>query len=161
MDTNVSNRVVEVLLSKIDRLKMNGPPAGVPLPGRLLKPDQMLKDDPRCDPRLIVALAAFGQDVDQPEMPMDKSTPLETKISILSEMDKGWTAMLGALAGEVVKYDNVESYTKVIKGVDGNDITLYISKPIDTKGPAPCVFHTHGGGMVVRDKYHLELNDLT
>jgi acetyl esterase/lipase len=49
----------------------------------------------------------------------------------------------------VVKYGNVESYTKVIKGVDGNDITLYISKPKDAKGPVPCIFHTHGGGMVV------------
>ena len=75
---------------------------------------------------------------------------------ICTEMDKGWTGMLGALAGEVVKYDNVESYTEVIKGVDGNDVTLYISKPKDTKGPAPCIFHTHGGGMVVRDKYHSE-----
>ena len=41
------------------------------------------------------------------------------------------------------------SYTEVIKGVDGNDINLYIHKPTDIEGPIPAVIHTHGGGMVI------------
>ena len=37
----------------------------------------------------------------------------------------------------------------VIKGVDDNDITLYIHQPADRTGPLPCQVHTHGGGMVL------------
>ncbi|GIS21067.1 MAG: hypothetical protein CM15mP120_29830 [Pseudomonadota bacterium] len=36
-----------------------------------------------------------------------------------------------------------------IKGVDDNDITLYIHQPADRAGPLPCLVHTHGGGMVL------------
>merc|ERR1712224_997840 len=42
----------------------------------------------------------------------------------------------------------IEQTTRVIKRMDGNDITLYISKP---KGSSevPCILHTHGGGMMI------------
>jgi acetyl esterase/lipase len=43
----------------------------------------------------------------------------------------------------------VERQTEVIKGVDGNDITLYIHTPKNVSGPLSCVYHMHGGGMVV------------
>ena len=43
----------------------------------------------------------------------------------------------------------VENSTEVIQGVDGNDITLYISRPKGAEGPLPCVYHTHGGGMAI------------
>jgi acetyl esterase/lipase len=33
--------------------------------------------------------------------------------------------------------------------VDGNNINLYIHKSLNASGPVPCVFHLHGGGMVV------------
>ena len=37
--------------------------------------------------------------------------------------------------------------TAVITGTDGNDITLYISRPTGADGPLPAVVHLHGGGM--------------
>jgi acetyl esterase/lipase len=39
---------------------------------------------------------------------------------------------------------DVINYTKVVRGVDGNDIQLYISEPKE-HGPVPCVIHLHGG----------------
>jgi acetyl esterase/lipase len=42
----------------------------------------------------------------------------------------------------------VENTTKTIKGVDGNDILLFISSPKGNKETKlPCILHTHGGGM--------------
>ena len=46
-------------------------------------------------------------------------------------------------------YSDVEQSTEVIQGVDGNEVTLYIHRPINQQGAMPCVFHTHGGGMVI------------
>ena len=46
-------------------------------------------------------------------------------------------------------YSDVEQTTEVIQGVDGNAITLYIHRPVNQSGALPCVFHTHGGGMVI------------
>ena len=37
----------------------------------------------------------------------------------------------------------------MIRGVDGNDITLYIHRPAGVDGPLPGVLHLHGGGMVL------------
>jgi acetyl esterase/lipase len=46
-------------------------------------------------------------------------------------------------------------YHKVIKGVDGNDIKLYIHYPKGNTAALPCVLHTHGGGMSI-----LEASDI-
>eukprot|EP00976_Prorocentrum_cordatum_P113832 1195758-Prorocentrum_minimum.AAC.2 len=55
--------------------------------------------------------------------------------------------LLTAMVAGAPKRD-VVSYTKVIKGVDMNDITLYISEPKD-HGAVPCILHCHGGEMAV------------
>ena len=46
-------------------------------------------------------------------------------------------------------FEDVDSTTETIVGVDGNPITLYIDQPKNRSGTAPCVLHTHGGGMVL------------
>ena len=46
-------------------------------------------------------------------------------------------------------FEDVESATQTIKGVDDNDITLYIERPKGLSGPLPGMVHTHGGGMVL------------
>ena len=38
--------------------------------------------------------------------------------------------------------------TTTITGEDGNDVTLYVSRP-DTDGPLPAIVHLHGGGMAI------------
>ena len=38
--------------------------------------------------------------------------------------------------------------TTTITGEDGNDITLYVSRP-DVDGPLPAVVHLHGGGIAI------------
>ena len=43
--------------------------------------------------------------------------------------------------------EGVTTTTTTIAGTDGNDVTLYVSRPDDADGALPCVVHLHGGGM--------------
>ena len=54
-----------------------------------------------------------------------------------------------AMEDAMPNYDNVINTVETIKGVDGNDITLYVHAPTDASEPGPCIVHTHGGGMVL------------
>jgi acetyl esterase/lipase len=42
----------------------------------------------------------------------------------------------------------VDISEQTIKGVDGNDIKVYIYKPASAQEPLPAVLYFHGGGMV-------------
>ena len=63
--------------------------------------------------------------------------------------EEGFEALFGALAAELPAIEGVERTVEVIKGVDGNDITLYIHRPSGRDGSLPGVLHLHGGGMVL------------
>ena len=59
----------------------------------------------------------------------------------------GYTFLFDMLLKEHgAKFSDIEKREEVIKGVDGNDIKLFISTPTGS-GPFPCLYHTHGGGM--------------
>jgi len=45
---------------------------------------------------------------------------------------------------------NIEEISEVVKGVDGNDINIYISKPKAAAGPTPGLLYFHGGGMAMQ-----------
>ena len=119
------------------------------LPGRLSNPDNVLKTDPRADSRLVAALAPFGFDEAPPPAPVTTNSPLEERYAFIAEAEPGYEAMFAELLEGLPAIENVQTSTEVIKGADDNDITLYISKPTDRSGPLPCVYHIHGGGMVL------------
>jgi acetyl esterase len=119
------------------------------LPGRLGNPDRVLKTDPRTDPRLIAACAPFALDVAPPPAPVTVDSPLADKLTYSVANEAGMEAVFTALFADLPPITNVTRRTEVIKGVDGNDINLYIHTPQNASGPVPCVYHIHGGGMVV------------
>ena len=119
------------------------------LPGRLGDPHRTLKTDPRADPRLVAACAPFALDVAPPPVPVTADSSLQDKLAYSAANEAGMEAVFTALFADLPAMTNVERRTEVIKGVDGNDITLYIHTPKNVSGPLPCVYHTHGGGMVV------------
>lgn len=108
-------------------------------------------EDPRLHPNLRVVFANI------PQNSPPASTATLTADSSLSELEpfiewtNHWssttfdTVPLALLGDENIKID--ESMEN-IKGVDGNDIKLYISKPAGTTSPLPAVLYIHGGGMV-------------
>ena len=119
------------------------------LPGRLGDPNRVLKTDPRADPRLVAACAPFALDVAPPPAPVNADSSLQEKLDYSAANEAGMETVFAALFADLPPITNVERRTEVIKGVDGNDINLYIHKPQHASGPLPCVYHTHGGGMVI------------
>jgi len=119
------------------------------LPGRLGAPKMQLRDDPRADPRMIAAMAALGLDVAGPPPPIDANAPLEQLRAFAAEAEAGFGGAFEALLSALPPLRGVTSSTEVIRGVDGNPITLFIHRPVTARGPMPGMLHIHGGGMVI------------
>ena len=99
------------------------------LPGRLGNPDQVLKTDPRTDPRLVAACAPFKLDVALPPVPVNADSPLPEQLDFCAASEAGMATVFAALCADLPAIPNVERRTEVIKGVDGNDLNLYIHTP--------------------------------
>jgi acetyl esterase len=97
---------------------------------------------------MIAAMTPMGLDVHAPALPFDHTAPLETLHEYISMSEAGFDALGGALIGALPPVTGVTSNVEVIRGVDNNDITLFIHRPTDAGGPIPAVLHLHGGGMV-------------
>ncbi len=119
------------------------------LPGRLGTPDMVLRDDPRADPRMIAAMAPLGIDGAPLESPVTYTTPLEALLEYCGEAEQGFDGLGGILAAQAAPVTGVTSSVEVIRGIDGNDVTLFIHRPTNVTGPIPAVVHLHGGGMVI------------
>lgn len=118
------------------------------LPGRLGDADRTLESDPRLDPRIKAALemaGALGGDVEL----VDPNAGYEECLQYCAAFEATAEAAHPVAEAMMPEYPDVESWTEVIQGVDGNDISLYLHKPKNVTGPVPAVVHTHGGGMVV------------
>lgn len=118
------------------------------LPGRLGDANATLERDPRADPRIaqfMQVLGGFAPGLD----PIKANASYAEALSYCESFEAAAAAGHDTLRASMPTRANVASTSEVIKGVDGNDITLFIHKPTDVTGPVPCIFHTHGGGMVV------------
>jgi acetyl esterase/lipase len=74
---------------------------------------------------------------------------LADRLAYAAANELGMEGVFAAVFADLPPITNVKRRTEVIKGVDGNDINLYIHTPQNMSGPLPCVYHTHGGGMVL------------
>jgi acetyl esterase len=119
------------------------------LPGRLGHPTMVLNEDPRADPRLIAALGAIGIGGPAVELPFDDTAPLEALLGYCDMAEAGFDGMGGMMAAASPAVEGVTRSIEVIRGMDGNDITLLIHRPSDTASVIPGVLHIHGGGMVI------------
>jgi len=137
---------------------------GPVLPGRLGTPDMALRDDPRADPRMIAALAALGIGGPAEPSPVHAGSPLEELLAHCTEAEAGYELLFGVLVAELPPVQGVERRVEVIRGDDGNDITLYVHRPLDATAPLPGILHLHGGGMVLLEAagaaYHRWRDDL-
>lgn len=119
-------------------------------PGRLGDPGLNVITDPRTHPKVREALLGLGiSGLPTPELPATFS--IENLTPLIKETDEMTTALYESLDNELpsdASESEVEVTTQTIKGVDNNDILLYIYKPASTTGPLPAVIYYHGGGMV-------------
>ncbi|MEM7538467.1 MAG: alpha/beta hydrolase fold domain-containing protein [Chloroflexota bacterium] len=119
------------------------------LPGRLGAPNMVLRDDPRADPRMVAALAPFEMDGAAQPAPLTVEAPLDARLAFSTEAEPGFEGLFVALMQNVPSPEGVESTTETITGVDGNEIILYIHRPVGVTDPVPGILHTHGGGMTI------------
>jgi acetyl esterase len=117
--------------------------------GRHGDPDATLATDPRSDPRMVAALAAFGLDGRPPLSGLSLDSPLDERRAYVAMTEAGVGAAFNALAADVAPPADVTTTTTTITGADGNDITLFVSRPTDAPGPLPAILHLHGGGMAI------------
>jgi acetyl esterase/lipase len=63
-------------------------------------------------------------------------------------VEDGFHEMSALLVADLAPIGDVTTDVEVIRGVDGNDITLFVHRPVGMFGPLPGMLHIHGGGMV-------------
>jgi acetyl esterase len=117
--------------------------------GRLADPDATIGTDPRADPRMVAAFVRFGLDGRFPAPELGVDAPLEDRLAFAAMAEEGTAAILDTFAQAVPNVGGVTTTTATISGVDGNDVTVYISRPDNAAGALPCVVHLHGGGMAI------------
>ena len=120
---------------------------GRPMYGRLADPDSTIGTDPRSDPRMVAAFAPVALDGRFPQPALTVDAPLEERRAFVVETEENTGALLDMFAQSVPIVEDVTTTTTTIAGSDGNDVTLYISRPDASDGALPCVVHLHGGGM--------------
>jgi acetyl esterase/lipase len=97
---------------------------------------------------MVEALAPVGLDSNAPTAPLTIDSPLEERLAYAAMAEEGMGAALALFAAAIPDASGVTTTTTTITGEDGNDVTLYISRP-DVDGPVPAIVHLHGGGMAI------------
>jgi acetyl esterase len=116
--------------------------------GRLADPATTIGTDPRSDPRMVQAFTQLGIDGHVPTAPLTVDSPLEDKRAFATMNEEVVGAVLAAFGQAVPTVEGVTTTTTTITGEDGNDVTLYISRPQES-GALPALVHLHGGGMAI------------
>ncbi|MDZ4267182.1 MAG: alpha/beta hydrolase fold domain-containing protein [Mycobacterium sp.] len=117
--------------------------------GRHADPESTLGNDPRSDPRMVEVFSRFGLEGRLPASGLTCDSPIEERHAFAAMSEEGMGAIFEELALEPPGAGSVTTSTSTMTGVDGNDITLFVSRPADTSGPLPGVLHLHGGGMAI------------
>lgn len=118
--------------------------------GRLNDPEMDLRTDPRMDPRLLAALAAFGLDAAAAPPPFRRGDPSESVAAFIGEAEAGFEGLYEALPNDLPgDGGEVTRTTETVPGADGNDVVLHIARPADADGALPCTVYVHGGGMTI------------
>ncbi|MBB3607025.1 acetyl esterase/lipase [Mycolicibacterium sp. BK556] len=119
------------------------------LAGRLADPKCTLGTDPRSDPRMVAAFAPIGLADPFPDVEMTVDSPLADRLAYAAAAEEAVGGVLDAFAHAAVAPVGVTTTTVTIPGVDGNEVTLFISRPDRADDPLPAVVHFHGGAMAI------------
>lgn len=117
--------------------------------GRCANPDSTLSSDPRADPRMVAIFSRFGLEGRLPSSGLTVDSPLADRHAHAALSEDAMRAMFDMLAHEEVAPVAATTMTTTIAGADGNDIALFISRPVAVAGSIPAVVHFHGGGMAI------------
>ena len=98
---------------------------------------------------MVKAFAPLGMDALVPALPISVDSPLEDRLAFAAKTEEMSGTLFGAFAEATPIAEGVTTTTVTIPGGDGQEMTLYVSRPDapDTGVALPCVVHLHGGGM--------------
>ena len=119
------------------------------LPGRLGNPKMRIEDDPRLDPRLLAALKNYGLLEQGEPLPVTVKSPIPDLIDFCNQAEKGWEEENAKIYEYVRPNPEVAVKTVVIRGVDDNEIKLFIHRPKGSDVNLPGILYLHGGGMAM------------
>ncbi len=119
------------------------------LPGLLGDHSMTLRTDPRTDPRMLEGLSSVRLDVPGDVPPVSLDVPMEQLYEYLAGVEHFFQNVNRSLFSGLSAVNDVITRVEKISGPDGNEITLFIHYPENMNGPLPCIYHTHGGGMVM------------
>ena len=118
------------------------------LPGRLGDADMTVLTDPRADHRLVAAIELAAEAQSSVEIPSGDVSH-EEALTLLGAIEDSTQSGNEVMSQALPVWDNVACTTEVIQSSDGNEVTLYVHTPVDVADKAPCIYHIHGGGMVM------------
>lgn len=127
--------------------------AGPTREGNFANPESSVGNDPRIDPAFLAHIMTAPEPVanmlaaKNTENPLEAAATQAQRMEVSMAVEQGYVGAVGFLISEV-PMDGLVETTETIEGVDGNKITLYITKPVGD-GPFPVVVHLHGGGMAI------------
>lgn len=119
------------------------------LPGRLGNKDLTVNNDKRINQDLLKAMISVGLD----GVPPAPTVTYDSTSDEIQEYNNGLEPLYRGVFSNI--YSTVKlpvglmNETKTIKGDDGNEIKLYITKPEDANEDTPGILHLHGGGMAI------------
>lgn len=117
------------------------------LAGRLTDPNCTLGTDPRSDPRMVATFAPLGLADLLPDAPISVDSPLEDRLAYAAASEEVVGGVLDSFALAAPAPAGVTTTTVTIPGGDGNELTVFVSRPVESSGPLPAVVHFHGGAM--------------
>ncbi|BAU96984.1 alpha/beta hydrolase [Corynebacterium suranareeae] len=95
---------------------------------------------PPFDPELEAVLSTVG-------------VPPTMTAEMLPEFRKGVPGMAENFIEEFIAKHDLEQRDETVTGYNGDDIAVTIFTPRGVEGTRPAVFHTHGGGMILGDRF--------
>lgn len=94
---------------------------------------------PPFDPELEAALTALADFMPSTITPEMISTMRETPLPSITD--------------EILAQAGIETHDVTISGYDGDDIVVSILQAVGRTGTGPGIYHTHGGGMIIGDRW--------
>jgi len=119
------------------------------LPGRLGNKYLTVNEDKRINQNLLMALKAVGLDGTPPTPTVSFGSSSEEIQNFSNELEPLYQEVFRDIFSSIVLPDGLITETKIIKGVDDNEIKLYITKPSNVSDDIPGILHLHGGGMAI------------
>ena len=106
--------------------------------------------DPRMDPRIVELFEPVGMAGPPPPCPHDITSSTEDIQKWSVEAEAGYSQLFEAMYKDApAPKVPVERSEETIKGAGGQDMKLFIHRPEGATDRLPCVYHIHGGGIVL------------